>query len=369
MKPHPSSRLAFIFCVIALLTFVSCSLVLVSCKKSNPIGPGHPEQQDTTSHEIEWKIWKFGPAGISANWFRDVFAISDTDVWVVGYVEMTRHDSLGNRLPPINAVHWNGREWSEMSILSKSYSGRITYSNLLSVHAFSGVDIWFFSLQSCIHWDGVKFTPYYVNATKGGIIRGWGSSSTDIYITGIDGSLTHFDGKKFELIETGTTCYLDDVYGTPDGKMVWVGGYQYWDLNHVFLQFSGGKFTSLERTDKMRGAPNIWASKDSLYAQVGWGVYIQSIRDTNKWRLLGWYDTMYPLGWLRRMRGSADNNVFLVGDFGTIIHYNGKSWKMSEFFDLNRSLTFFSVSVLQSKVYVVGVDASNQAVIYEGTMR
>jgi hypothetical protein len=357
--------------VIIVLFFVSCSLMFYSCKKNNPVSPpDHTNgQQDTTSHDISWKIWTFSNPGIEPHLFRDVFALSDTDVWVVGDIYRKLIDSAQQKYLSINAVHWNGREWKEYSIPSKLPGGPpLIIDHLYSVYATSASDWWFCSQQSITHWDGTTYTPFYVDARRGLLLKTWGRFWNDLYISGTNGSLTHFDGITFQLIETGTSIYLLDVCGTADG-IVWTGGLQNWDWSHAFLQLQDGKFTSLERTKDIKGVSCMWASRDTLYANVSSGVYIQSINDTSKWRLLPWRGTVYPLGWVRGLRGSADSNIFVVGDFGTIIHYNGKSWHLYDFFDLNKSLQFWAVSVLPKKVYAVGIAENNQAVIYEGTMR
>jgi len=65
---------------------------------------------DTTSHEFTWTI---DTIGIYGSVLYDVAMIDKNDIWAVGEIhtpETDRYDSLGNWVPPFNAVHWDGNE-------------------------------------------------------------------------------------------------------------------------------------------------------------------------------------------------------------------------------------------------------------------
>jgi hypothetical protein len=143
---------------IIFLFLIACCFLPTSCKKNDPVSPPGPpvqKQQDTTSHNVVWQIHTFGDPGPSS-WIRDVFAISDTDVWAVGSIQ----EKWGN---PSNAAHWDGRGWTLMSLnVATSNPGEFSYQDLRSVFAFSRDDVWFFSGMSYVHWDGQKFTSKYI---------------------------------------------------------------------------------------------------------------------------------------------------------------------------------------------------------------
>lgn len=366
-------RLIPILAVLMMTFFVSCSLMFYACRKSNPVAPSVAPvhtQQDTTSHDVTWTVHVFGDPDGGSSYFKDVFAISDTDVWAVGVINVK--DDQGNWGNPCNAAHWDGKEWKLMSFkLASAYPQDSGYQDLKAVFAFSHNDVWFFSNMSYLHWDGKKFTSKYVWYFYGAIERVWGLSSKLMYIVGSDGAITITNGDIFQSVNSGTSCDLLDVRGDAHGT-VWVGGYQNSPLiDLAFLRITDIYHVTAIRTSRwpldLAGVNDIWISRDTLYAVCGSGIFIQSTNDSTHWRFLAWSTIALPVGYIRGMRGTADNNIFLAGDFGTIIHYNGKSWYMYPFFSLSRYLGFYSVAVCNKKVYAVGWDDNDQAVIYEGT--
>ncbi|HPI27158.1 MAG TPA: hypothetical protein PLS75_01635, partial [Candidatus Marinimicrobia bacterium] len=73
---------------------------------------------DTTSHEVDWKIQKIGWL---SSYLRDVFIISEDDIWAVGFIQDL--DSAGNYIT-YNATHWDGVEWKPQRI-ETLYDNRI----------------------------------------------------------------------------------------------------------------------------------------------------------------------------------------------------------------------------------------------------
>ena len=66
---------------------------------------------------------------------------------------------------------------------------------------------------------------------------------------------------------------------------------------------------------------------------------------------------------MESIRGTAENNIFAVGHFGFVAHYNGSTWHYYP--ELYRYAIASSVAVIGNSVFVVGTDGS-QAFIYVG---
>ncbi len=353
-------------------------LLLPSCTDEPPAQPPDDPpphvQQDTTSHDVEWTVYTWGDPNKSTSAFYDVFALNDTCVWAVGDIhaeDTDKFDSLGRWITPYNIAYWNGKTWTLSSRHTKRSSGDVWYEQLRAVYAFRSDDVWFFSEMAYIHWDGSNWRTEYVRDRRGSMKRIWGRTPGDIYICGTNGSLTRYYRGIFHLMETGTDVDLSDIYGADNGDF-WTGGYQYWDLKNVFLYVTNDKVSPLMRSangKRFYGGKTIWISKDTLYADVGSGIYVQSVRDTNQWRFIHWPAIASPIGYMRGMRGSADNNIFCVGDFGSIVHYNGKSWYVYPFFSFSNNTTFYSVTVTKENVWCVGIDPQDRAVIYHGKLK
>lgn len=361
--------------VSVIFFFGILPLLQLACDEEQVSPPVIPppihKQQDTTSHDVTWTTCTLGLAGVAMNILRDVYAINDTDVWVVGMIrtaETERRDSLGNWVPNFNAAHFDGKTWTPVRIWHKDQNDLMAADPLNSVIAFGKNDVFFFSEGAFIHWDGKSFTSNWITTARwGAFLKGWGSSPSNIFVATTLGTVTHFNGTTFKKIETGTSERFGDIYGSKEGT-VWTGGYDHGDLSRAFVRIEGSKSASIDRL-AFDGCRTLWISADTLYADVGTGIFIQSLRDTSHWRLLPMMTIAFPLGYIRSMRGTTDNDIFMVGDFATIIHYNGKSWYQYPFFSLSAQKSFRAVSVTQNTVFAVGFDEQNRGLIYIGSKK
>lgn len=331
-------------------------------------------QQDTTSHDVTWEILTFGREAIDASIFRDIYALNDDDIWVVGVIRTDDYmhlDSLGREIQAYNAVHWDGKEWTYHRLNADSLYGQNAFTHLYAMYLFGhnyvlGVD----DGGELNWWDGEKYwkqrTPS--GTRRGTIARVFAYSDNHYFLAGSNGSLTEYRDGTFSLIETGTTGRFVDIHGNKDGY-IYVGG---WDLQQGignFLRIRDGEVIDV-RKSFLEFADAIYCSDDTVYAYGGGGVMIQSIKDTSHYRLVRTKSFADHIGWIKAMRGIGDNNIFAAGLFGTILHYNGKSWKrLSEWDETNRT-TLSSIAMTERHVYIAGVNLlTGQAVIYKGTFR
>ena len=376
-----------------LYALLSAALLLLAFQRCSDDTPTEPppddndttavhQQQDTTSHDITWEVFEFGPAGPNHSVIRDIYALNDTCVWAVGEI-VNEHahevDSLGRWDQHYNAVHWNGKEWTLHRInAEKTWWGVPSYKALFSVYLFEdGTNLavdQVGQLQFWNHKDTLKkITPQ--GTRRGSIYKIWGTSPDNIYLAGSNGSLTHYTNGQFRLIETWTDVPLNGIYGLDDHR-IWTGGYTNTPpARGAFFRIKDG-FSFPRWSPNLYGASAIYAFGDSLYTFNGRGFCIRSINDTSHWRYVEGESFADEIGWIEAMRGTGHNNIFAAGHFKTLIHYNGISWRMLfPFTSANKyteehRVVFYAVTVTERNVYAAGVNnVSGQAVIYKGTLR
>lgn len=135
-------------------------------------------------------------------------------------------------------------------------------------------------------WDGDGWTVLETDRSET-LWWAWADTSTNVWMVGENGLVLRWDGASFETIASGTTATLYGVWGTgPDD--VWI---------------VGGTVGSAA------GAP-----KDVL---LHWDGATLSA------------DTTLPArgAVLFKVWGSGPNDVWISGDGGTILHYDGTSWR------------------------------------------
>ena len=303
-------------------------LLFVSFSCHSPTGPNGSTQVDTTSSAFTWKMYTFGGNAGSSS-FYDVAILSDSNIWTVGEVYLDSAD--GNPDPfPYNAAHWDGSKWNLLKI-PYYYQGQAFYSPIHSIYAFGPNDIWFGAGN---HWDGNQFQtlplnidfPSYVN-------KMWGTSSNNLYIIGNGGLIAH-RGKNgyWQKLESGTGLPLLDIYGAHSllgtYQILVVGSNNYPPGNGIF-SIQGNVVTEISSNFDFPGNTippesfGVWFVPDWQYYVVGDGIYEKHSLSDSIWKNAGLNITRYGIS---EIRGNNINDVFAVGSFGEVLHFNGKRW-------------------------------------------
>ncbi|MDP2363096.1 MAG: hypothetical protein Q8M94_04925 [Ignavibacteria bacterium] len=318
-----------------------------------------------TSHSITWKIDDIGNYG---SYLKDVAIIDENNIWAVGQIYM--NDSLGNPDPNIyNAVHWDGSKW-EVKKITVQFRGSYITPPLYGIYALSAKEIWI-SSGVPVRGDGNTWTQYHLfdmgilTQQDGYLTEIWGSSSNDIYYVGTLGTIAHYDGKSWQKIESGTNVRLTDVYGSPEGSVVWVAGFDD-SYGTVFFRNKGNGFEKvLEITDPrpsyqpgqiIHVFKSLWTDKiNTVYLGAIGRVYAAPLITTGEAEENIWWDyenqhTFPPE--TNVIRGTAGNDIFVGGYLQFIQHYNGKTWK--SYPEIEGNGTWRSLAVSKKVVVAVG---------------
>jgi len=231
---------------------------------------------DTTSHNF---VWEIDTLGIYGSYLNDVAIIDENDVWVVGNIETDT--------ATYNAAHWDGNEWVFYSIAPEGFFGPIT-----AVFAFSNNDVWFGKYGLPIHFDGESFVKY--SPSNGGhpgqpsIEAIWGTTSSNIYFVGDNGSIVHYEGSTFTKMASGTNTPIVDVWGR-DENDIYFCQFNSTTGHSGILHYDGNQLESLyyfesivHNSDTLSGAIHtIWIYEDTLYAGFSSGIWKENIEHKN----------------------------------------------------------------------------------------
>ena len=173
---------------------------------------------DSTSHNF---VWEIDSLGLYGSYINDVWIVNENDIWVVGQIVMPDPDSSwnGTGREKFNAAHWNGEEWEVMRIYNSAPLHSIWYFDKDNIWVSSGFPK---------HWDGNKWRIFHLQNMGFDVSTEniWASSPSDIYFVGSEGSIVHYNGSSFSKIESGTEIDLKSISGTPDGRRVFITGYE-----------------------------------------------------------------------------------------------------------------------------------------------
>ncbi len=283
---------------------------------------------DTTSHNFVWEIDTLGNYG---SYLNDVAIIDENNVWVVGNIE-TDSGSF-------NAAHWDGSEWELIKVLFRlEYEGgTVIWTDQIAISSVFEIEntVWFVAGGLTRYKDGewYQYEIPWPNAPGSGGL--WGSSSSNLYFVGGNGSIVHYDGVSFTRMESGTALNLLDIYGN-DGNVYTTGhsnGHE-----SVALEYDGAQWTTKflsesllpgDGTNFLGRIYSVWVNRDTVYVVAKGGIWKESL-STGEGILLSPSELQVTDQVTKRIRGDGYNDIFLADIWGDMIHYNGSTWTLDQ---------------------------------------
>ncbi len=334
-------------------------LTIFGCKK-NPVEPPPVQESDSTTHNF---VWNVDTVGLFTSYLSSVWGTDEKNVYAVGLIYSS--------MSPINytdIIHWNGEKWSAINFNDGILEG---------IYGFSESDIWiagsWYGASSngnalLGHYDGKVWTSYKFSQYEK-LKAIWGSSTTSMFAVGGNGIILHYDGKDWTSMQSGTQHHLYDIWGISDKDIYTVGGDESQGIG-IMLHYDGSSWKTIYERKKQQGNPSgftsaVWgSSSDKIYVSSSSGEFIGNI---NEWQLL---NAPFEDAYIESIRGYSNKNLFFVGDFGLIVHWNGKSWKRyGEFYKKPYGDIPYGLWVGKESVFIVGISVpGNTGIIYRGKM-
>lgn len=267
----------------------------------------------------------------------DIAIINDTLAYGVGEIWQG-----GTRY---NTAKWNGSDWT-LKLITVNFRNSDISPPLEGIFTFSITDIWVVGSLP-IHGNGQYWSIFDLRSMSGfeniSLSRVWGKDSSSIYFVGGGGSIVHYTSGPtrtgtWTKIESGTSTNINDIFGV---KNIKTEQYEAYCAVTDFFQPKDKKILRIAEGRKVdsitwgtgRDVVSVWSANGSFLYVCGDGVFENS---TGVWKEIkfGVYTN--------HVRGSAANNVFVVGDFGLIAHFNGGTWKK---FYLDQNASYISIAV------------------------
>ena len=188
-----------------------------------------------------------------------------------------------------------------------------------AVWSFAPDDVWAGS-QIVLHFDGSAWTEVATPvSTLGFVADFWGFAPDDLYaVTGV--TLLRWDGTAWSTVDFGGAIVPTDlqaIWGTSDDDL-WLGDM----LNSRVFHWNGtawsttvAQTTDVEDLWGVAGAPG-----GPLFASGTFGI--------SRWNGSAWSAASGAaiMGGASGLWGFGAGDVWSVGDFGTLAHWNGAAW-------------------------------------------
>jgi hypothetical protein len=314
---------------------------------------------DTTSHNFTWQSWTFGEHSSSV--LYDVAIIDPDNIWAVG--EIYLNDSLGQPDPrPYGAIHWNGNTWTPIKVPYHDFgsTNRIPRP-IKTILAFDEDSIYVTSSANLLKLEGEEWIEkaFFMKSIPfdGQVLKMWGTDGNNIYCVGRTGAIYHFKGSNWHKIYSGTDTNINGIWGIVDDNTgesfilatvsnVAASG----DIELLQIEANGVKTFPWVQD---RWVVSIWFNDIYKLFASGSGVHI-----SNKYGEWIKQESLLPK-FSESIIGQANNDVFVVGDFSLISHYNGQNWKV---FDDTPSGRYIANAYKNGVMVAVG-DMGSKAIV------
>jgi len=258
--------------------FIALAALLCACGGESAADPFEPVDGVPEVAQLS-AVWAFGPADV---WVAadagQMLHYDGTDWTTTQLSESVAMLDIWAASPndiwaagDNTVAHYDGSEWAltDLSLIDFDIQG------ITTIHGFSGTDIWIAGSQSTTaHFDGTTWTRYPAGSSENVALWGWGSD--DLYTGGVF-EAAHWDGTAWspvENLEHGVTA----AYGaSPD---------DYWVADGERLSHWNGTFWETESLGELGGIKSMW--------------------------------------------GTAADDIWGVGEFATVYHYDGTAWDLQQ---------------------------------------
>ena len=219
------------------------------------------------------------------------------------------------------------------------------------------------------HFDDLR--PGLMNAC-------WGTKSNDMYFVGNGGHIFHYDGIKFDSMNSNITKDLGSVWGTSSND-VWACGYNSSTGGTILTHYDGQSWQednlSITKGIKATGGfIGVWAfdSAGHHFVTTSGAILIHKM-DNGMWQsdsgLIpnslggGSFIGIAP-------KGGTTTDYFVIGPWGFLAHWNGKTWKQyTTLFDYSNNDYFSSAFSMNGNTACVVGEKNGQGWIAVGTRK
>ncbi|MGA3286916.1 MAG: hypothetical protein ABSD46_05800 [Bacteroidota bacterium] len=361
--------------IVFLAVFLCAMLLNLKCKNEST---KPPDEIIKNPREYVWTVDTLAYPGSMQTNMLDIWASSPSDVYVVGHNER----GFGKM------YHSDGIRWADVK-LSTAQGGAIQGAiDLSGIFGFNTNDIYavgehlysnpfpppnLLSTSLVIHFDGTTWNE--ISPSDSNLIETvWGNNGA-IWCGGFKGIIYNYSSGVWNRdslkIMRGPQWFsaINSLSGLKSGKMYALANAQQngsFDQTFYFLTRETGNWSvvdtfvygSASPVDKW-GINKIWVSPTNRVFSLGPDLY--------EWNGAAWQTIKHPdNSFLQAIYATGDNNIFVGGTYGTLIHYNGTDWYSYDQFK-TMDVHFKGIWANEKEVFAIGyTTGGNKTLVFHG---
>jgi hypothetical protein len=209
-------------------------------------------------------------------------------------------------------VHkYDGSNWSAFSR---------DYGSLHGVWASSDINVYAAGDRATVYrYNGLSWDYWHDSLRPDVTFRSvWGASANYVWAVGDDGYAVHFDGAGWRRFPTPASDTLHCMYGSGWGDPTAVG-------NNGTIVRDASTGWRVEDSGTSEDLYSVAAYEDAVDREHRVAVGAKTIlTGSSDWTPF----TRGTMHLLNDVWGNTPNNVYVVGQAGTVLHYDGSSWEL-----------------------------------------
>jgi len=234
--------------------------------------------------------------------YKAIWGTSDSDIFAVG--------NFGT------IEHYDGKNWTQQTSGTGKHLLDVWGTGPNNVYAVGHMDVTQKPHKlTLLHYNGVKWSHVNTGLIAVNLSAIHGTSANRIWAVGEGSRVFYWNGSKWTKSQAVGSFWLRTVHAL-NSSNVWAGG-----SSADIYNYNGATWSP---TATGAPQPNIiyglWGTNTKNLLAVGGNNQCMMQYDGTKWNVLITKGTMYGID------GSGVNNVYAVGNGGTIRHYDGKTW-------------------------------------------
>lgn len=163
-----------------------------------------------------------------------------------------------------------------------------------------------------------------------------------MFVVGENGLILHYDGSSWDPLDSGTREDIIAVSGLPTGEI-------YLALQRSIKCYDGTSWSEFPTDTMAESILDIWAfAPNDVYAVGSYGSLLHY--DGESWSLMALFGA-----WTEKIWGTSRDDIYVGGD-DRIYHFDGETWTMTSSVTIRG---FWGSS--SSDVFAVGVDANSKS--------
>lgn len=313
---------------------------------------------DTTRSGLTWEVIRLGEPNGSE--LHGVWASSANSVWISGAIDST--STIGK---VYEVLHYH-----DGMIDFHEWIGGI----LRGCFGTSDSNVWFAGPNVLVQWNGFALKNYVMG---GDLLPNLNSTyfsavwvtpdEKEVFASGSGGTIVHrkTDG-TWEAMNSGTNLPLLSLLGFSNKDIYACGA---GDVTGIVIHYDGQNWKTVIRgvpppadsSSLVSAVTDISGISTDSVVCVGSEVYFkQGLR----WRART-PTNLGKLAWMECVDARTWNQIFVGGDFGLLMGWNGDKWTLySQFLDFNSDMFLDKVCVKDGEVFVVGSDYKGAVILH-----